>query len=291
MEVYVARQPVLDKNKRTFGYELLFRGGMTNVFPEIDGDRATSELLSNSFFSIGIEKITGGKKALINFTEELLIRRLPLMFPRDKIMVEVLEDVEPGREVIEACRELVEKGYKMVLDDFFYKPELEPLIALAKIIKVDFIAMPLSEIRNLVVRFAGNGVALLAEKVETHEEFQQALEMGFEYFQGYFFSKPQILKGKDISPSRLTLLQIIAEANKPGFSFDELEKLIRQDVSISYKLLRYINSAYFRRAQEISSMRQAIVLLGDGGFQVRNVRGPRHHVRTCELYIKAQTCF
>lgn len=263
MEVYVARQPVLDRSKNTIGYELLFRGGMTNAFPDIDGDTATSKLLSNSFFSIGIEQITGGKKALINFTQELLIKKLPLMFPREKIMVEVLEDVEPDKEVIDACKEIAKKGYDIALDDFFYKPELEPLIALAKVIKLDFMAASIDEIKDLVEKLSAYDVILLAEKVETYEEFQQALDMGFEYFQGYFFSKPEILKGKDVSPSKITLLQIVAEANKADFSFDELEKLIARDVSISYKLMRYINSAYFRRVQEISSIKHAILLLGE----------------------------
>jgi len=263
MEVYVARQPVLDRNKKTYGYELLFRGGMTNVFPGIDGDTATSKVLSNSFFSIGIEQVTGGKKALINFTEELLIKKIPLMFPHEKVMVEVLEEVKPKKEVVSACKDLVEKGYEIALDDFVYKSDLKPLIALAKVIKIDFMASPMEEIKTLVDNLSDYNVIFLAEKVETYEKFQQGLDMGFEYFQGYFFSKPEILKGKDISPSKLSLLRLIAEANKEDFSFDALEKAIHQDVSISYKLMRYINSAYFRRVQEISSIKHAILLLGE----------------------------
>ncbi len=263
MEVYVARQPILDRNKNTYGYELLFRDGMTNAFPDIDGDTATSKLLSNSFFSIGIEQITGGKRALINFTQELLIEKFPLMFPREKIMVEVLEDVQPDEQVIDACKEMAKKGYDLALDDFFYKPELEPLISLAKVIKLDFMATSIDEIKDLVEKLSVYDVTLLAEKVETYEEFQQALDMGFKYFQGYFFSKPEILKGKDVSPSKITLLQIVAEANKADFNFEELEKLIARDVSISFKLMRYINSAYFRRVQEISSIKHAILLLGE----------------------------
>ena len=147
MEVYVARQPVLDKDKKTYGYELLFRDGMSNAFPDIDGDTATSKLLSNTFFSIGIEKITGGKMALINFTEELLLKKLPLMFPSDKIMVEVLEDVEPGEEVVRACKEIAGKGYEVALDDFFYRADLDPLLNLAKVIKIDFMATSMDEIK------------------------------------------------------------------------------------------------------------------------------------------------
>ncbi len=263
MEIYVARQPVLDRNKNTYGYELLFRDGMTNAFPDIDGDEATSKILSNSFFSIGIEKITGGKKAFINFTEKLLIHKLPLMFPNDKIIVEVLEDVKPRKEVIKACKKIVEKGYDLALDDFFYQPDLEPLISMSKIIKMDFMATSIDEIKEVVNKLSAHKITFLAEKVETYKEFQQALEMGFKYFQGYFFSKPEILKGKDVSPSKITLLQIVAEANKIDFSFKDLEALIKRDVSVSYKLLRYINSAYFRRVQEISSIKHAIQLLGE----------------------------
>ena len=263
MEVFVARQPILDGNKQTFGYELLFRDGMSNIFPDVDGDVATTKVLASSFLSIGIENLTGGKVAFVNFSEELLVRMVPLMFPREKLMVEVLEDVEPGESVVTACRKLTGKGYRLALDDFSYKPDLEPLIGLAMMIKVDFMATPIEEIKALVDRMQGRNVTLLAEKVETHEDFQQAQAMGFQYFQGYFFNKPEIIAGRDIHPSRIALLRIIAEANRKDFSFKKLEKLIAQDVSTAYKLLRYINSSYFQRVQEISSIKQAIIFLGE----------------------------
>jgi EAL and modified HD-GYP domain-containing signal transduction protein len=263
LEVYVARQAILDTNKKTYAYELLFRDGMSQAFADIDGDSATSKVLSSSFFTIGIDRIIGNKKGFINFTEELLLKKVPMMFPREKIMVEILEDVKPELAVISACQEIVRNGYELALDDFFYKPDLEALIALAGIIKIDFRSTPIEAIKNLVHTLGPHKLRFLAEKVETYQEFQQALDLGFEYFQGYFFSRPEILKGRDISPSKMNLLQIIAEANKEDFSFEELEKLITRDVSISYKLMRYINSAYFRRIQEISSVKQAIVLLGE----------------------------
>lgn len=263
MEVYVARQPIFKKNKKIHAYELLFRGGMSNYFPDIDGDTATSKVLSSSFFAIGIENISGAKTSFINFTQSLLESRLPLMFPRETIVVEVLEDVEPDDNVITVCREIRENGYTIALDDFFYKARLDPLISQANIIKVDFMAMSLEEIRDCVEKLAKYDVNLLAEKVETHEEFNQAIEMGFEYFQGYFFSKPEIIKGKDISSPGMNLLAIMAEANKDDFKFRDLENIIARDVAISYKLLRYINSAYFRRVNDISSIKQALVLLGE----------------------------
>ncbi len=267
MDIYVARQPIFDIKKCIFGYELLFRADMANFFPDIEGDSATSKLLSNSFFNIGIEKIAGSNLAFINFTQELLLKQLPLMFSQDRLVVEILEDVQPERDVIEACQEIALNGYIIVLDDFFYKPSLEPLIEVADIIKIDVKATPLEEVGDLVKKMTERGVDLLAEKVETHDEFNRALEMGFRYFQGFFFSKPEVLKGKEISTPQMQLLEIMAEVNKEDFEFNRLEKMIVRDASISYKLMRLINSTYFKRAKEISSIRQAIVMIGEVGIR------------------------
>jgi c-di-GMP-related signal transduction protein len=267
MHVYVARQPIFKRNRKIYGYELLFRGGVTNVFPDIDGDTATSKLLSNTFFNLGIQKVCAGKKAFINFTQDLLEKKYPLMFPRDQVTVEILENVVPGPEVVCACADIAEKGYEIAMDDFFYHNSLEPLLKLSQIIKIDFMATPMDKIAEYVDKLSQYSVKFLAEKVETHEVFHQALEMGFSYFQGYFFSKPQILKGRDIAPSKINLLHLMAQTNRDDMEFEDLEKIIARDVSISYKLLRYINSAYYRRLQEISSIRQAIVLLGQRGMK------------------------
>lgn len=263
MKVYVARQPIFKKNKKLYGYELLFRGGMSNAFPDIDGDTATSKLLSNSYLNIGIDQLTGGKVAFINFTQDLLVKKIPMMFPIENMMVEILEDVNPNKKFVNACLDIFRAGYAIALDDFVFKEELKPLIKLAKIIKIDFMLSPIEEIKRLVNMLKGSKVKLLAEKIETYDEFKMALSMGFTYFQGYFFSKPEILSSKEITPSKITLLQIVGEANKKDCNFDKLEKLINRDVSISYKLLRYINSTFFKRACEISTIKHAIVLLGE----------------------------
>jgi EAL and modified HD-GYP domain-containing signal transduction protein len=185
------------------------------------------------------------------------------MFPKEKTVVEILEDVRPEKDVIDACREMADRGYCLALDDFFFRPEYMPLVSLARIVKIDFRLTPPEEICGLVNKLSHNDLNLLAEKVETHEEFQNALEMGFVYFQGYFFSRPQILKGRDIQTSKATLVQIMAEISREDFEFRELEKFISRDVGISYKLLRYINSAYFGTVENISSIKQAAVLLGE----------------------------
>jgi c-di-GMP-related signal transduction protein len=266
MDVYTARQPIFTRSKEIFAYELLFRGGMENCFPGIDGDSATSRLLSNTFFTSSIEQITGGKRAFINFTRELLVRRIPLMFPPQVTTVEILENIVPDEKIIECCREFSSMGYVLALDDFTYSPEIEPLIDLSDIIKVDFMLSTKEQIEDYAARFSSNGKKLLAEKVETSEDFDKALQMGFTYFQGYFFSKPQIIREADVPTLKMNLLGIIAEIRKEDYQVGKLQKLIERDVGISYKLLRYLNSPFFRRQQEISSIRQAIVMLGEKGI-------------------------
>jgi c-di-GMP-related signal transduction protein len=267
MDVFVARQPIFDSQKRIYAYELLFRTGMANAFPDLDGETATSSLLSSSFFTVGIEQISGGHKAFINFTEDLLLQGTPSMFPPGNIMVEILEDVNPGDEINAACKKLISKGYELALDDFVFSEEWRPLVKMAKVIKIDFRLTGMKEIEEIVETVKPYNCQLLAEKIETHKEFKQALAMGFVYFQGYFFSKPEVLRNKEIPSSQLTLLQLITEVNRTEFDPGKLERLINQDVSISFKLLKYLNSAFFYRVQPISSIRQAIVFLGERGIR------------------------
>jgi len=267
MNVYLARQPIFTKDKKIYAYELLFRGGMENFFPDIDGDSATSRVLSSTFFSSDFQQIAGEKHTFINFTQGLISRRIPLIFPRQVTTVEILENVAPDEQFMECCRELVRGGYQIALDDFEYRQDLSELIGLADIIKVDLLSTPEDRIVQYVKRFSPLGCSFLAEKVETVEQFRWACEVGFTYFQGYFFSKPEVLSGTDIPSLKMNLLQVMSEAGKEGFSVDELDRLIERDVGISYKLLRYLNSPFFRRNTEIRSIRHAIMLLGEKGVK------------------------
>ena len=263
MDAYVARQPIFNRRKKLLGYELLFRDGTANYVPDMDGDIMTSTVLSNTFFAIGMDNLLGGKLSFINFTQNLLIQKLPLLMPKATTVVEILEDVDPVPELVAACEEMSKKGYAIALDDFVYSEELEPLIALAKIIKFDFRLSTTDEIQSYLQRLPKTcKPILLAEKIETHEEFEASKQMGFELFQGYFFCKPEIVKGKNIQDSSINLMLVIVEVNRADFKFKNLEKLISPDVSLSYKLLRYINSAFFSTANRISSIQQALVYLG-----------------------------
>lgn len=263
MQAFVARQPIFDRGLRVYGYELLFRSSLENVFSNPDGDHASSKTIADSFFLLGFENITQGKKAFVNVTREVLLRDYVSLLPKELTVVELLESVEPDAEVIAACRLLKAKGYLLALDDFVYEERYAPLLALVDIIKVDVLATNLEEQQSLIDQLACPGLSFLAEKVETREVFQQAMEMGYAYFQGYFFSRPEIVTGRDVPGFKLYYLQILQEIHQPELNFKQLEKIIKRDMSLSYKLLRYINSAYFGRRNQVTSIKQALALLGE----------------------------
>ena len=261
--VYVARQPIFDRNRNIHAYELLFRDGAANCVPDIDGDVATTTLLANTFFAIGMDTLAGGHKTFINFTQNLLEKKVPLLLPRDVTVIEILEDVIPSRPLIEACTQMAAAGYIIALDDFVYLPELEPLIALADIIKFDFHLTPKAQIDEYLNQLPRQDLCLLAEKVETHAEFEMARDMGFELFQGYFFCRPEIVTGREIQAFQVNLMMIMSRINDASFNCEELEQLISRDIVISYKLFKYINSAFFARVSKVSSVKQALVYLGE----------------------------
>ncbi len=263
MNVYVARQPVFNNGKKIFGYELLFRNGFQNVFPNIDGDIATSHVLSNTFFSFELKELLGNKPGLINFTKDLILQKTPLLFPPKHIIIEVLENIEPDRVILEALKEFKKKGFTIALDDFVYHEKFRPMMELCRIIKFDLMATPLDSLADIIKDIQENfDITLLAEKVETYEEFEQAKKMGFHLFQGYFFSKPEILSKKDISVGHIALLKLINEVGRNDFDFNKIENIIKKDVSVSFKLLKFINSAYFGRPSPINTIKDAMAYLG-----------------------------
>ena len=262
MEIFIARQPIFNKNMETIAYEILFRSSRENSMPEIDGDIASSHVLSNTYLNFGIQELTGGKTAFINFTENLLLRQIPLIFPKDSIVVEILENVPPSKELVNECLLLKKDGYTIALDDFIYRPALAPLVEIADIIKFDFRITPLKKIKEYVQMLSGKKKIFLAEKIETQEEYKIAQSMGFQLYQGYFFSKPEMVTGSDISANKIQLLKILSEINNDNVEIDKVSELIKHDVGLSYKLLRYINSAYYRRLEKISSIKDAAIIIG-----------------------------
>ncbi|WP_419393802.1 EAL and HDOD domain-containing protein [Cytobacillus praedii] len=266
MEVFVARQPIFNLTEEVFGYELLYRKDKKeNAFPNVDGDQATTELIINSFLSIGIDKLSNGKPCFINFTENLLKLGLPTYFRPREIIVEILETVIPSPELIEICMDLRAQGYRIALDDFVLN-ELNPythdLLKLADIIKVDFLCTPV-EMREKIEAIAKDlKIEMVAEKVETREAFEAAKERGYHYFQGYFFAKPVIISTHDVPTYFHSYYEMIQNLSMTEPNIDRITELIERDISLSYKLLKLINSPAFRPKQKINSIRQAVVLLG-----------------------------
>lgn len=263
MDFYVARQPIFDRKQQVYAYELLYRSGSANAYTGFDGDKATSDVITNSFIMIGAETLTRGKKAFINFTRNLLENQVATLLPKDIVVVEILEDVEPDESTLEACRTLKELGYTIALDDFIYDQRFRPFVELADIVKIDFMLTQGDERRTMLQDIDQTGrIKFLAEKVETQDDFKQALDCGYTYFQGYFFEKPLVLSGKDIPSSQHTLTQLMRETNKPVLDVNRIEEIMKRDVSLSYKLLKFMNSASFGFRSEIRSIRQALMLLG-----------------------------
>jgi c-di-GMP-related signal transduction protein len=264
MDSFVARQAIFDRNKNVFGYELLFRTCLVNSFESgSDESFATSQVISNSLLSIGWEQLLSGRRAFINFGRHLLVQELASVLPKELMVVEILESVKPDSAVLEACRELKRKGYLIALDDFVWGGPSESLCQYADIIKVDFQQTPRDEQETMVQHYSQRGIKMLAEKLETIEEYEWAHAAGYDYFQGYFFARPTIVRVKQISPSKVNALHLLQELQKPELEHHKLEILIKRDVSFSYKLLRYVNSAAFHFRSPIRSIQHALTILGD----------------------------
>jgi EAL and modified HD-GYP domain-containing signal transduction protein len=263
VDLFIARQPIFDRDQRIYAYELLFRSGPDGAFHHPDPDQASARVIADSLLAMGLTAVAEGKRVFINLTRDLLLKDLIMLLPRDQVVVEVLETVEPDPLVVQACRRLKAAGYLIALDDFTRHPRMAPLVALADIIKVDVLATGLGERRALAKEYRPRGIRLLAEKVETPEGFREARELGYAYFQGYFFARPAVMQARGVPESRLTYLQLLQEALKPDPDFQALDRSIRGDVTLSYKLLRYINSPFFGLRRQVTSIRDALSLLGN----------------------------
>jgi EAL and modified HD-GYP domain-containing signal transduction protein len=261
----VARQAIFDIDLNVYAYELLFRShnkqtdsGVIDSF----GDEATSRVINHTFMELGIERVIGNHLAFVNLTRSFILTDDPLPFAQDRVVLEILEDIVADDELIVATQKLVDQGYIIALDDFIFNESLRPLVELAQIIKIDLLAFSEQALKEQVALLKKENVKLLAEKVETQEQFQLCKKLGFDYFQGYFFSRPTIIEGQAIPDSQLNLLSIITKLQNPDVEIDDVEQLISQDVGLTYKLLRLLNSAAIGLPREIESIKQALIVLG-----------------------------
>ncbi|WP_114326951.1 EAL and HDOD domain-containing protein [Candidatus Colwellia aromaticivorans] len=264
MKVYTARQAILNRKENVVAYELLYRGGPENFFPQIDPHSATSKLIVRTHLNQGLSLITDNKPALINFPEESILNGLPLILPPKQVMIEILETVTPSDEVYQACRTLYHQGYHLALDDFLYKPEWSRFFKLVKLIKFDIQANSLSVVAPLVKKLkTRKNLKVLAEKIETKEEFLLAKKLGFHFFQGYYFCRPEISERKEIDSNPPILLSLMQECLKTQLNISSITSYFERDVALSFKLFKFINSGILPITQEITSIKKALIYLGE----------------------------
>ena len=258
---YVARQPILDRMQKVFGYELLFRDGVENCF-RADPEVAARSTLDNTLL-FGMNTLCDGRRAFVNCTREVLLKDLLTLLPPDQTVAEILESVEPGDRVIAACKRLKDAGYLIALDDFGPNDPRISLCDFADILKIDVRATKIEERAGLMRRFGNGKRQMLAEKLETPHEFRQARDMGFVLFQGYFFRRPEILTAREVPASKLHHLRLLEMVCRTELDLRELERVIKQETSMCYRLLRYLNSPLFGFSLEIKSIRHAMAILGE----------------------------
>jgi EAL and modified HD-GYP domain-containing signal transduction protein len=259
----VARQPIFDRNLAVFGYELLFRRRPGAGEAEVsDSEEATSRTLLGSLIEIGLESLVGDALALINVSDEFVLAGHAELAPKERVALELLEDAKPTPQLVARLRDLREAGYTLALDDFVYDPARRPLLELAHIVKVDVADTPVEELRRALAALPSAGVALLAEKIEDHATYERCRAAGFDYFQGRFLCRPRTLSAAPIPTDRMSRLELAALLRDPDVALEQLERVIARDLGLSYRLLRYINSAHFALRRRIESIREAVVLLG-----------------------------
>ncbi|MDM4017446.1 EAL and HDOD domain-containing protein [Roseiconus lacunae] len=262
-KAFVGRQPIFTPAQEVYGYELLFRSSETSAADFRDGDHATATVLMSAFTDIGLQTLVNDKRAFINTTRNLLVDGTLSCLPQDRMVLEVLEDVDPEPEILHALRELRETGYTIALDDFVYRPELEPLVELADLIKIEFPAIANEDLAEHVSRLREHGVkTILAEKVETQEDFELCRDIGCDLFQGYFFSKPQVISRGKMQSNVAAVIRLVSELQDPNITPTDVEAIIQMDANLSYRLLRFVNSAAAGTTRKIGSLRQATALMG-----------------------------
>ena len=260
--VLVGRQAIFDRQKGVFGYELLYRDGQANSAQVVDGDEATARVMVNTFLEMGIDQITGTSQAFINLTANFFLSQNYEVLPKHNVVLEVLESIEPTPIVIQSLVRARQLGYKIALDDFIVRDSHRGLLEVADFVKVDILALTSEQLLEQIEVLKQYPVRLLAEKVEDQEVYALCYEKGFEYFQGYFFCKPQIMEGVKLSGNRMAIVLLLAKLQDPDIHIKDLEELVENDLSLSLKLLRFVNSASVGLPRVVNSIGQAVGMVG-----------------------------
>src|SRR5215813_4503269 len=260
--VLVSRQPIFSENMAELGYELLFRNSDKDQASFSDGDEATAEVIINTFMDIGLDAMVGRRMAFINFDRNLILGNYCDCLPRDRVVLELLEKGAPDAALITKLQALHTAGYWIALDDFVAKESSRTLLELAHFVKIDLTTNDWSAVERSLAVVRKHPAKVIAKKVETREQFNTCKVLGFDYFQGYFFCRPQLVEGRRLPVSRLATAPLITKLNNPGVDLKELEQAIGLDVALSDKLLRYVNSAAYSLAKPVNSIGHAITLVG-----------------------------
>ncbi|MBK7367739.1 MAG: HDOD domain-containing protein [Candidatus Eisenbacteria bacterium] len=263
VEVFAARQPIFDRNRKVAGYELLYRASERNLYEGGDPEVVSAVSLERTLLGFGLKTLIGDRAAWINATRGLLVRGHWELLPPDSTVIELLETITPDDEVVAACRRLRDAGYRIALDDYQHSDAMRPLLELADWVKVDFRGQPAAERRLVERELRRRPLKLLAEKIETHEEHIEAMESGYELFQGFFFCRPEMMRTRDVAPNRIVYLRLLRTVMAKPLDLKLVEDLVQQDVSLSLKLLRFLHSAANAWAAEVTNIRQALLIMGE----------------------------
>lgn len=261
----MARQPIFDKDLRVYAYELLFRGGPENFFRAVPN--ASSSVIADSITLFDWQTLAGEARAFVNVDEAALHLGAARLLPPERVVIEILETVSGTPEIVAICRELRAAGYLLALDDFVDDPAVEPLVDLARFLKVDFRLLDPAARERVARKYSKEGLHLLAEKVESQQELTEARRLGYTYFQGYFFCKPSMMRSGTIPPNKLIYLELLAAVTAPELNYTLIEEILKRERSLVYRLLRYLNSPLLGLRAEVRSVRHALSLLGENEFR------------------------
>ncbi|WP_409159560.1 EAL and HDOD domain-containing protein [Pectobacterium sp. B2J-2] len=266
MYSFVARQPILNQHLQTVAYELLFRMDVTNKFPDVSPEYATAQLISDQFLTNPLTKSVIKQPYYINFPHQMLVNGQAEVLPPEKVVIEILENATPNNDLFAAIKKLKRKGFRIALDDFSMDSEWDRFLPYIDVIKFDLTLSTFKDIENFIKRTAQHKLIYLAEKVETHEQYLQSKKLGISLFQGYFFSHPEMIKSKKLVNNSSNTIRLLREVNKPEINYATIEKLVRADLSLYYKLMRHITNIKYNTRFGITvtsmSFRSMAMLLG-----------------------------
>lgn len=260
-DVYMARQPIFDRQRNVAAYELLYRSGNGATAGEI-GDLEAGKAIANSVVDIGLDTLVGQTTAYVNVDPKWLDNDALLLFPKERVVLEILETVQWSSQVEARLHELHHMGYTLALDDYTFLPEHDPILQLTQIVKVDVLAIDPRNYARQIRALRTRGLKLLAEKVEDANMFHLCSNLGFDYFQGYFFAKPEVVSDKKISAAKLNAVRLISKLQDRNAALSDIEKLVEGDVAIGYRVLKLMNSASVGIGRKVDTIREALLLLG-----------------------------